>query len=177
MLGGAETDERAQPRAVEGMLPGTRAFAQLHNGNYFIGSIKDTEAGTVTLRLDKGEVTLEAAEIMRITPLGSADYEALQRATAGFVRLTNNNRLVGGILSQIADDHIVLEFRSNRVMLPKSVIDEVVQGDGEGGVRLGTTREEDDWIRQLSERQLGQPQPTPKSAQTGNATPPSAPRK
>ena len=58
----------------------------------------------------------------RLTELGSSDYEQLQKAASGFVRLTNNNRLVGGILSHIADDHIVLEFRSNRVMLPRSAL-------------------------------------------------------
>jgi hypothetical protein len=118
------------------------------------------------------------AELAKLTALGSSDYEELQRVTSGFVRLRNNNRLVGSILSSIADDHIVLEFRSNRVMLPKNAIDEVVQGEGEGGVRLGTTREEDDWVRQLSERQLGQPQagPGPAGTGAGKTAPPAPPR-
>mgnify|MGYP000075343360 CR=1 FL=1 len=38
--------------------------------------------------------------------------------------------------SGIADDHVVLEFRSNRVMLPKSAIGEVVEGDNDAAVRL-----------------------------------------
>ena len=67
----------------------------------------------------------------------------------------------------------MLEFRSNRVMLPKTAIGEVVQGEGEGGVRLGTTREEDDWVRQLSERQLGTMRPDLPGPDTGaaNGTP------
>lgn len=145
----------APPSGFEGVVPGTRAFAQLYNGNYFIGSVKAVDADRITLRIDTGEVTLQAAAIQRLTQLGSADYEQLQQVTSGFIRLTNNNRLVGGILSGIADDHIVLEFRSNRVMLPKSVIGEIVSGQGEDDVRLDTTREEDDWLRQMSERQLG----------------------
>jgi hypothetical protein len=154
-------------QAVEGVVPGTRAFAQLRNGNYFIGSIKVASADTVTLKLADGEVTLAADEISRLTALGSADYEALQKATSGFVRLTNNNRLVGGILSQIADDHIVLEFRSNRVMLPKSAISQVGSGEDEQSVRLDITREEDDWVRTMMERELGkdtksEPAPGPK---------------
>lgn len=140
---------------VEGVLPGSRAFAQLRNGNYFIGSVKCTGVDSVTLRVDEGEVTLATAELARLTELGSTDYEELQKATSGFVRLTNKNRLVGGILSKIADDHVVLEFRSNRVMLPKSAIGEVVQGEGELGIRLDLTREEDEWLKQLAERQLG----------------------
>ncbi len=155
MIDGAVPDTTKVVRAVEGMLPGTRAFAQLHNGNYFIGSIKVATAERVTLRVNDGEVTLASTDIARMTQLGSADYEELQKATSGFVRLTNNNRLVGGILSQVADDHVVLEFRSNRVMLPKSAIGEVVQGVDESGVRLDVTREEDDWLRTLAGRQLG----------------------
>ena len=97
-----------------------------------------------------------------MTRLGSTDYDELQKATKGFVRLTNNNRLVGGILSRIADDHIVLEFRSNRVMLPKSAIGEIVQGKEEDGkIRLGTTTEEHSWVRSLAERELGTGQGAP----------------
>lgn len=155
MLGEMVDDKSKVVRAVDGVLPGARAFAQLHNGNYFIGSVKVATPERLTLRVNEGEVTLAADEIARLTQLGSADYDALQRATSGFIRLTNNNRLVGGILSQIADDHIVLEFRSNRVMLPKSAIGKVVQGENTDDVRLDVTREEDDWLRGLAERELG----------------------
>ncbi len=174
---------RSVVQAVEGVLPGTRAFAQLRNGNYFIGSIKVASADTVTLRLAEGEVTLLADDISRLTALGSADYEALQKATSGFVRLTNNNRLVGGILSQIADDHIVLEFRSNRVMLPKSAISQVGEGEEQQAVRLDITREEDDWVRSMIERQIGRDtgksEPAPKSTapKTPSPSTPSTPPK
>ena len=154
MLG--DVGEQKRPvNVVEGVLPGSRAFAQLHNGNYFIGSIKCADAQSITLRVGDGEVTLATVEVASLTELGSTDYEDLQKATSGFVRLTNNNRLVGGILSRIADDHIVLEFRSNRVMLPRSAVGEVVQGEGDAAVRLDVTREEDNWVKQLAERQLG----------------------
>ncbi len=155
LVGETEQQKPIDVRAVEGVLPGTRAFAQLHNGNYFIGSVKVASADRITLRVDDGEVTLASAEILRLTQLGTADYDALQKATSGFVRLTNNNRLVGAILSEIADDHIVLEFRSNRVMLPKSAIGQVVQGVDESGIRLDVTSEEDRWVQTLAERQLG----------------------
>lgn len=163
MVGEVDATKAPKVQAVEGVMPGTRAFAQLHNGNYFIGSIKVASADRVTLRINEGEVTLEADEIARLTALGSSDYEALQKATSGFVRLTNSNKLIGGILSQIADDHIVLEFRSNRVILPKSAVGAVVQGEPEQEVRLEVTREEDDWVKSLVERQIGgaHPDPTP----------------
>lgn len=149
------------PQAVDGVLPGARTFAQLHNGNYFVGSVKCADQESVTLRMEHGEITLPMAQIEKLTALGSRDYDELQKATSGFVRLTNNNRLVGGILTRIADDHIVLEFRSNRVMLPRSAVGEVVRDENDAGVRLDTTREEDDWLRQIAERQLGTGQAAP----------------
>lgn len=184
---GDQVTPAARGGVVDGVMPGSRAFAQLHNGNYFIGSVKCVGAESITLKVGEGEVTLRTFEVARLTELGSSDYEQLQKAASGFVRLTNNNRLVGGILSHIADDHIVLEFRSNRVMLPRSAIGEVVQGDGDAGVRLDTTREEESWVKRLAERQLGTGQgptlipetPKKKSAQApaeqpaAGSTPPS----
>lgn len=154
MLGEADADT-GERRVVDGVIPGVKAFAQLRNGNFFIGSVKSVDAAQVTLRTSEGEVTLGKTELTRLTGLGSADYEALQKATDGFVRLTNSNKLVGGILSQIADDHVVLEFRSNRVILPRSAVGEVVAGPQGEGVRLGTTNEENDWVRKLAEREVG----------------------
>lgn len=157
-------------RAIDGVMPGSRAFAQLHNGNYFIGKVKQVADETITLRLASGEVTLATNEISQLTRLGSSDYDELQKATKGFVRLTNNNRLIGGIISRIADDHVVLEVRKNRVMLPKSVIGEIVSGKEEDSkVRLGTTTEEENWVRTLAERELGSGQgAAPPIKPTGN---------
>ena len=169
-------------QAVDGMVPGARAFAQLHNGNYFIGSVKTMDVDTLTLKVDNGEVSIPVVSIARLTQLGSQDFEELQKMTTGSVRLTNNNRLVGSILSGIADDHVVLEFRSNRVMLPKSVIGDILEGQEQSDVRLDTTREEDDWLRRLIERELGTglgaPVATPptKPAATPAATPPANPQ-
>lgn len=162
LMVGAAAQGVGGAKAINGVMPGSRAFAQLHNGNYFIGKVKQVASETITLRVETGEVTLDTAEIAQLTRLGTNDYDELQKATKGFVRLTNNNRLVGGILSRIADDHIVLEFRSNRVMLPKSVVGEIVSGKEDNGkVRLGTTSEEDNWVRSLAERQLGTGQGAP----------------
>jgi hypothetical protein len=188
MVGDMSRSAQRPSVAIEGMLPGGRAFAQLHNGNYFIGAVKSVDARAITLRIGTGEITLDTGSIAKLTALGSAEYEELQKVTSGFIRLTNNNRLVGSILSGIADDHVILEVRSNRVMLPKSAIGEVVEGANESNVRIDTTREEDDWLRQMAERQLdgtdgGKPTaPPPPSPSTpakpvpAPATPPAAPR-
>lgn len=157
----------AARQGVDGVAPGSRAFAQLANGNYFIGNVKAADAQYLTLRLSEGEISLPRREIVRLAQLGSSDYEELQKATAGFVRLTNNNRLVGSILSSIADDHIVLETRSNRVMLPKSAVEEIVLTDAENGVRVTTTAEEDEWLRKKSRGQLQRPAPTQPAAPAG----------
>ena len=168
--------------AVQGVMPGSKAFAQLHNGNYFIGGVKKADATSITLKLvdEGGEITLQLDAIARLTELGSSDYAELQKVTTGFVRLTNNNRLVGGILSQIADDHVVLEFRKNRVMVPRSAIGAVVQGDDDLSVRLDTTSEEDNWLRRLAERELGTGQPmmppSPTTQKPALSTPPRPPR-
>jgi len=163
LIGEPDTNS-PRSRVADGVLPGSRAFAQLANGNYFIGSVKSMDSERLTLNVDTGEVTLPVAGLVKLTELGSADYAELQRVTSGFVRLTNNNRLVGGILSGIADDHVVLEFRSNRVMLPRSAVGQVVEGEGDAAVRLDTTREEDDWLRRLVERQVGTGAPVPEKA-------------
>ncbi|MBL8730269.1 MAG: hypothetical protein JNM25_17760 [Planctomycetes bacterium] len=172
---GEPDDLDGRTRSADGVAPGSRAFAQLQNGNFFIGNVKTADAQRITLRVDNGEVTIPRAAIARLTELGSADYEDLQKVTSGFVRLTNNNRLVGGILSGIADDHVVLEFRKNRVMLPKALVGQVVQGEGDAAIRLDTTREEDDWLRRLIERQLGSgtgaEPPTPPTPPQGSQSP------
>lgn len=140
---------------LAGVAPGSRAFAQLHNGNYFVGRVKKVAEAAITLRVATGEVTLPRDAVAQLTRLGSAEYEELQRATQGSVRLTNNQRLVGGILTRIADDHVVLEVRSNRVMLPKASVGQILSGDDGRDVRLGTTSEEDHWLRTIAARELG----------------------
>lgn len=140
--------------ALAGVRPGQRAFAQLRNGNYFIGRVKRVSADEVTLRADTGEVTLLRRDLAQLTRLGSAERHAVEEAAQGSVRLTNDNRLVGGILQRIEDDVIVLEVRQNRVVLPASAVGEIVEGDERGGVRLGTTGAEEQWLRERAEREL-----------------------
>ena len=151
---GESNPQDMQRQAVDGVLPGLRAFALLQNGNFFVGRVKQSNATSVTLRTPEGEVSLDRSELVRIVGLGSADYEALQRATDGFVRLTNSNKLIGGILTQVADDHVVMEWRSNRVVLPRSVVGSIVKGQPSDEVQFSLSAEEDAWLRGLAEREL-----------------------
>lgn len=153
MIGNSE--DLPEREGMDGLRPGARAFAQLENGNFFIGSVKAVDTEFVTLRVDDGgEVSIKRAHLARLTGLGTADYVDLQKATAGAVRLRNNNRLVGAILESIRDDHIILGTKKNRVMLPRSAINEIEERNNDSGVRIGTTSEEDAWLRAVSERQL-----------------------
>ncbi len=148
--------------AIPGVVPGGRAFVQLRNGNFFIGSVKGADADVLVMRVDNGEVSLPVANLQRIAALGSAEYNDLQRATSGFIRLQNNNRLVGSILQSVMDDHVVIEMRSNRVLLPKAAVGEIVQG-GNGEVFFGTGTDEDLWLRRQAEQRL-------RDLQAGRAT-------
>jgi hypothetical protein len=153
MIGESNPDAMVR-KAVDGVLPGVRAFALMRTGNFFIGRVKMADDAAVTLRTPDGEVSLERADLVRIVGLGTADYEALQRATDGFVRLTNSNKLVGGILSQVADDHVVLEYRSNRIILPRSAVGSIVKGQQPDDVQFSLSAEEDAWLRGIAQREL-----------------------
>lgn len=153
-VGGFVQPEAGTPAGVADLTPGTSALAHLHNGNYFIGTVKTVDASMVTLKLDKGEVTIASGDIRKVSKLGSAEFLELQRSVSGFVRLSNNNRLVGAILSNVADDNIVLEMKSDRIILPRSAIDEIVRTPERGEVRFELGDSEEKWLQDLAERQL-----------------------
>jgi hypothetical protein len=150
--------EAQLPDIVKPLLPGVRAFVQLKNGNFFIGSVKAIDAQALTMRVgdktsDKGEIHLPVTDITRVASLGTTEYNDLLRATSGFIRLTNNNRLVGSILESVADDHVILEMKSNRILVPKSAIEEIGQNSS---VSVGFSHgaDEDQWVRRLAEQKL-----------------------
>jgi hypothetical protein len=153
-VGGFVQQDVGTAATVAELTPGTSALAHLHNGNYFIGTVKAVDASMVTLKLDKGEVTIASGDIRKVSKLGSAEFLELQRSVSGFVRLSNNNRLVGSILSSVADDNIVLEMKSDRIILPKSAIDEIVRQPEQGEVRFDLGESEEKWLQDLAERQL-----------------------
>lgn len=144
--------------------PGGKAFAQLQNGNFFIGSVKGVAADALILVVKQGEVTLPRAEVTRITGLDTSDYSALQKATAGFLKLSNKNRLVGQILETVDDDHYILQMRSDRIVVPRSTVEKVVQQPGSENLRFGSTGDEEGWLREMAERQL-------QSERTGKVAP------
>lgn len=153
-VGGFVEPQAGTVATVAELTPGTSALAHLRNGNYFIGTVKAVDASMVTLKLDKGEVTIASADIRKVSKLGSAEFLELQRSVSGFVRLSNNNRLVGAILASVADDNIVLEMKSDRIILPRSAIDEIVRQPEQGEVRFDLGESEEKWLQDLAERQL-----------------------
>lgn len=153
LIGEPVAVEGPAAHAPPGVVPGGKAFAQLHNGNFFVGAIKAVGRDAITMRFDGGEVTLAMADVSRVAPLDSSEFQALQESTSGFLRLSNRNRLVGTILKDLADDHYVLQMKSNRLMVPKDQI-ESVEGGAAGGVTVGGTKDDEVWLRELAARML-----------------------
>ncbi|MGE3173193.1 MAG: hypothetical protein AB7O97_11265 [Planctomycetota bacterium] len=133
---------------------GGKAFAQLYNGNFFIGSVKAVASDALILKVAAGEVTLRRDELEKVTTLDSDDYAELQRATTGFLKLSNQNRLVGAILKSVVDDNYVLQMRSDRIVVPKSAVEKVVEQPGVDNLRFGTANDEEQWLRAVATRQL-----------------------
>jgi hypothetical protein len=134
------------------VVPGAKAFAQLRNGNFFVGTVKAVGSSVLVLRLERGEVTLQRAEIGRVMTLGSGEYNDVIKAVNGTLKLRNQNRFVGTILEGIADDHIILEMKSDRIILPKSAI-ENINAESSDGVKFDA-KDDDTWLKTLSEKQL-----------------------
>ena len=133
---------------------GSRAFAQLHNGNFFIGMVKSFAEGSLLLRVKDGEVRLARAEVQAVTTLDSVEYAELQKATSGSLRLSNNNRLSGAILDSVVDDNYVLQMRADRIVVPKSVVAQFEQQGGSEALRFGNENGESQWLHELAARHL-----------------------
>jgi hypothetical protein len=118
--------EQTEGSPIHSDMPrGTQALAQLHNGNFFIGSVKRIDSPWVTLNLPQGEVTFSHAELRRLMPLASADFRTLsQGITLGSVRLKNNNRLVGQILRD-QEGSVIVDLETAKITIPKENIEEV----------------------------------------------------
>lgn len=153
--GAPELPERSIPAVAKDVVAGSQAFAQLRNGNFFVGTIKTMDAVHVTMRLDQGEVTLPFSDVSVLTALSSEEYRNLQKARSGFVRLRNDNRIVGNVLDPENGKEIIVIGRKQRVTIPRSIIEEI-GSRAPGGVRTGGDPDEDAWIRSLVERRLQQ---------------------
>lgn len=178
-LGGFEPPPPPEPTpstmpAIANVMPGTRAFAQLRNGNFFIGSVKQATDDCIVLRMEAGELTLPLRELQRLTGLGTEEYGELQRATTGYIKLNNSSRFVGTILKSIADDHVILQLKSDRVMLPRAAIEEI--GDTNREVLVGGSHEEDQWLQKLVEQQMQETTRTP-AIEPGAVVVPAPPQK
>jgi hypothetical protein len=132
---------------------GSKAFAQLRNGNYFIGSVKAVAASSLVMRVGTGEVTLHRGEVEKLTALDSEEYQELQKVTNGVIRLNNRNRLVGTILKSVADDHYVLQMRSDRIVVPKQAVEELIEQSSDH-LRFDTGQKEEAWLKDMATREL-----------------------
>jgi hypothetical protein len=152
-IGDFETRGVAPDQAWSGVGLGSKAFAQLRNGNYFVGSVKAVAASALILRIGNGEITIPRTEVEKITPLDSEEYQVLQKTTNGVLRLNNRNRLVGTILKSVVDDNYVLQMRSDRIVVPKHDVETMVEENADR-LHFGTSQDEDTWLKQVAERQL-----------------------
>lgn len=144
------TMERQAP-IVSGLMAGSQAFAQMRNNAFFLGTVKRIDDASITLRLEKGEVTLAMGDLSRLVPLGTAEFNELRSASKGFVRLTNRNRIVGSILGSVQDDHVIVDIQSNRVLIPRHEIEEI---GNVGQANLAFPEEDDGWLQKLVERRM-----------------------
>jgi hypothetical protein len=133
---------------------GAKAFAQLHNGNFFVGSVKAVNSDALILVVTDGEVSLPRVEVDRVATLDSQEYAELQQATTGFLRLSNRNRLVGTILKSVVDDNYVLQMRSDRIVVPKALVEQVVQQPGTDSLQFDQAADEEQWLREIATQQL-----------------------
>lgn len=171
-IGDFDTRELAPDQAWSGVGLGSKAFAQLRNGNYFVGSVKAVAASALVLRIGNGEITIPRADVEKITALDSEEYQVLQKTTNGVLRLNNRNRLVGTILKSVADDNYVLQMRSGRIAVPKHDVETIVEENADQ-LHFGTTQDEDSWLKQVAERQL---YPNSAASKSGKVAPdPSTP--
>ncbi len=137
-----------------GLVMGSRAMAQLFNNNIFVGRVKALDSSVVTLRLAQGEVTLDMTEVRSLTAL--APNELLNYTDDGesMVRLRNSNRLKGRIVER-QDDNIILQVQANRVIIPRSSIEEIAES-GAKSVQFSSddTVTDNDWVEKLVERKI-----------------------
>ena len=137
-----------------GLVRGSRALAQLGNENIFVGWVKAMDSSFVTLRMDVGEITLDRSELSALLPLMSSEYEEWKNVAAGYIRLRNNNRLVGKVV-EARNDSIVLMVNANRVIIPRSAIEEVSESVGDT-IQMDDSEslENDAWFRELVEKKV-----------------------
>lgn len=172
---GARNSPEALKRKWD-LVMGSKALAQLMNNNIFFGRVKALDSVHVTLRLERGEVSLPLADIRVLTHLAFDEFESLRKqGKDGFVYLRNNNRLGGVIVAQ-RDDSVILQVQSNRVIIPKSAIEHIQEVDKQKGVQFSEedTLDQDDWVRRLVEEQLRK-RPTKAIKDPGTVSVPDAP--
>jgi hypothetical protein len=155
-VGGQVAAEGAEPETphamAAGLIVGDHAYAQLTNGNFFVGNVKRFDSEVVTLRVSNGEITLPFAEIRGFGTVDSPKYRELMRSQPGFIRLNNTNRLKGSIVLG-ADGDVTLGGDTSRIVIPKTEVKEVNESLP-AGIRVEDDENDEEWIQQLIERRL-----------------------
>ncbi len=150
---GVETTEMQPHPMSAGLATGDQAFAQMNNGNFFVGNVKTITAGLITLRVDRGEVTLDFNDLRVLGTASSPEFAAIQNSRPGFVRLANQNRLIGNIMKSGENGRVSLNIDAQQILIPAEEIEEVGRGT-EAGVRITAEEEDDAWIQQLIEQRI-----------------------
>lgn len=153
-----------------GLVTGGRAFAQLRNGNFFVGSIKRVLPASVTLSFADGEVTLPRAELKVLAPVTAQEFQSIQQAESGYVRLQNDNRIQGNIVNTILEEYIVVKQRASHVILPLADVKQQEEGS-DTGVQFGEDADGDAWLRSVVAEQLKARQRTTRSSKTAPVQP------
>ncbi|MCA8943618.1 MAG: hypothetical protein KDB80_13725, partial [Planctomycetes bacterium] len=134
------------PAVAVNLTPGRQAFAQLHNGSYFTGTVRRVDSSMITLALTVGEVALRYDELKVLTPLENADLSEVTSTQRGFVRLRNQQRLVGAILRSPENDRVTLMGDGTIVDVPNWQI-ESVGYEPVQGLDILDDEDDDDWLR------------------------------
>lgn len=133
---------RAMTDFSPGIVRGARAFAQLHNGNFFVGRVQKIRPEEVLIGLaNDSEITFVPGDLQKLLPLAEAEEQVLKSGPDGYVRLKNRNKIWGRILSNLPNV-VTIDTGESRIILPKSTILEV-SAKPRTEVELG--RDEQDW--------------------------------
>ncbi len=155
-----EVREAGPVAKADGPFPelaiGTRAFAQLHNSEFFIGTVKKRDDQQVTLRLETGEVSLDYRSLRTLAPLGVAETGEVTEAENGYVRLKTEQRLYGTLIRTKKTNEVILRTDHSRITVPAASI--VDLGIAKRGSAAPVIDEDDDWLdARARERLLGAP--------------------
>ncbi len=141
---------RRLPRGVlamtdfsSGIVRGARAFAQLHNGNFFVGRVQKVMTDELVIEFgNNSEISFVPGDLQKLMPLAEAEERVLQSGPDGYVHLKNHNKIWGKILSDLPDV-VAIQAGSAHIVLPRTSVLGIDPKEKRRGVELG--KDEQDW--------------------------------